>query len=122
MAYSKLENKLLIIDKKFNVFIDVLSDDYEIISYKEFVLSVIHELMDKICINNSLCANFRQNLNTFQLSEIIGVFNKYFDQHCLEKTLIAKNVTKKILIYDIDYSDVINFFKRCGYVEFNGII
>jgi hypothetical protein len=122
MAYSKLENKLLIIDKKFNVFIDVLSDDYEVISYKEFILSIIYELMDKICVNSSLCVNFHQQLNTFQLSEIVCVFNKYFGTHCLERTLIAKNIAKKILIYDIDYDNVITFFKRHGFVEFNGMM
>lgn len=122
MSFDKLPCKLLISDKKNTIFLDKLADEgYEIISYEKYLLEFIDELFDIICINNKICVNYRNSLNQFQISELISIVNKYFGKYCIEKSIISKNVDKKIVIYDIYHEDVREFFKKCNFreLEFN---
>ena len=96
-------------------------EGYEIISYEKYLLEFIDELFDIICINNKICVNYRNSLNQFQISELISTVNKYFGKYCIERSIISKNVNKKLVIYDIHHKDVQEFFKKCNFkeLEFN---
>ena len=112
----------MITDKKNTIFLDKLADEgYEIISYEKYLLEFIDELFDIICINNKICVNYRNSLNQFQISELISIVNKYFGKHCIEVSIISKNINKKIVIYDIYHEDVREFSKKYNFeeLEFN---
>ena len=119
MNFSKLPNKLIIDDKKYLVFLDQLRDeDYIVVSYETYLLDFIDKLLDKVCVNNSLCKNYRGNLNQYQISEINNTLNNYFGKHCIESSIIVKNVNKKIVVYDINHEDVKNYFMKYNFEIF----
>ena len=119
MNLSKLPNKLIIDDKKYLIFLDQLRDEeYIVVSYETYLLDFIDKLLDKVCINNSLCKKYRTSLNQYQLSEINDTLNIYFGKHCIETSIIVKNANKKIVVYDINHEDVKDFFIKHNFKIF----
>ena len=112
-------NKLLITNKKNIIFLNNLKEDgYEVISYEKYIIEFIDNIFDIICINNNICNGYRNKLNQFQISELLNIINNYFGRHCIESSIITKYINKKIVVYDINYEDVKQFFLKYNYKEF----
>ena len=119
MDLSNLPDKLIIDDRKYLIFLeDLKQEGYIVISYETYILDFINRLFDAVCINNDICKKCRGDLIQYQISEITSILNNYFGKHCIETSLISKNINKKIVIYDINYEDVKEFFMRYNFEEF----
>lgn len=116
MTLSNLSDKLIIDDKKYIVLLDELKEfGYEVISFETYVMDFIDELFDVVCVSNNICKNRCRNLNQFQFSELISVINKQFGRHCFETSIITKYINKKVVIYDIHYEDIREYFMKYNF-------
>ena len=108
------ENKIIIVDNRNLIFLDKFKEhDYIIFSMVEF----INYLMDQVC--EIICTDVRSAvINKFQRAEFVHFIESYFGKFCLEKHIIAKFVSKNIVIIEPITQKSVNFLERFGFVKF----